>query len=454
MTTATRTSVLSTRWKHLPWLLRELTIDVKDFLSTPHPNPIEAEHMDAAMASLSKAIRSFLGTPRSKCTISRLQLKLYLINNYPDVIGPLLGEAIDTGILKDLDLAFVDEKEPADCIDEDMLHQASLIDGFFSAYPSVIHCLSSLTLDNVCFAKWDMHHLLFDCCKQLRCLFLNNCDIGGFSAWKIRAPDSHLTMLELGTCYLGKLEVEHLPKLERLCWDCWFCPNAPLSIHGVPSLRELHLICPATKYCRGFKLSDVLRDTTSLHNLTLSFQGEKLWLQPEGKQLCTVFNKLRKLSLLDIFIELDLLWMMVLLEAAPSVEIFDVEIWEHPCIVDTEARRENYSERILNPSWKGVEFATHKEWLLRELHVTGFAPMEQQLTFIKTLMKRATNLQTLVLKDYAPCEACEEIGALPRSERLPKDHVFPKGMDEQDLVVKQLTGGIVKPHLQIIFVDQ
>jgi hypothetical protein len=63
-----------------------------------------------------------------------------------------------------------------DCTDEDMLHHASLVDSFFSAYPnSVIHCLTSLSLDNVCFAKWDMHHFLFDCCKQLRCLYLSNC---------------------------------------------------------------------------------------------------------------------------------------------------------------------------------------------------------------------------------------------------------------------------------------
>jgi len=38
-----------------------------------------------------------------------------------------------------------------------------------------------------------------------------------------------------------------------------------------------------------------------------------------------VFNKLRKLSLLDIFVDFDLLWTIVLLEAAPSVEIFEVE---------------------------------------------------------------------------------------------------------------------------------
>ena len=70
------------------------------------------------------------------------------------------------------------------------------------------------------------------------------------------------------------------------------------------------------------------------------------------------------------------------------------------------------------------EFATHKEWLLKELRVIGFAPMEQQLTFIRTVMKRAPSLRTLVLKDYPSCEHCEAIGALPRFEKLPKEHVY------------------------------
>uniref|UniRef100_K3YYL5 F-box domain-containing protein n=1 Tax=Setaria italica TaxID=4555 RepID=K3YYL5_SETIT len=332
--TAARTSAVSTRWKHLPWLLRELTIDVKDFLPTPHPNPVEAQHMDAAMASLTKAIRSLLGSPQREATIitRRLQLKLYLVNGYSDAVGPLLAEAIGTGSLKDLDLAILDEKEPVDCTSECMLHQACIVDGFFSACPSVIHCLTGLSLDNVCFAEWDMQHLLLDCCKQLRRLFLSNCDMGMFSAWKIQAPGSHLEVLEVGCCCLGKLEVLNLPKLERLCWDGWICPNAPLSLGVVPSLTELQLLCPANVTFQGFNLSD------------------NLWLRPEGKQLCSVLSRLRKLSLLDIFIEFDLLWMMVLLEAALSVEMFDVEIWEHPCIVDTEGRRQSYGERT--SPWK------------------------------------------------------------------------------------------------------
>ena len=52
----------------------------------------------------------------------------------------------------------------------------------------------------------------------------------------------------------------------------------------------------------------------------------QLWIKPEGKLLCTASKKLRKLSLHGIFVEFDLLWMMILLEAVPSVEIFDIEV--------------------------------------------------------------------------------------------------------------------------------
>jgi hypothetical protein len=52
----------------------------------------------------------------------------------------------------------------------------------------------------------------------------------------------------------------------------------------------------------------------------------QLWIQPEGKQLCTAFNMLRKLCIHGIYVEFDLLWTINLLEAATSVEIFDVEV--------------------------------------------------------------------------------------------------------------------------------
>jgi hypothetical protein len=276
--TAAKTSVLSTRWKHLPWLLRELTIDVRDFISIPHPIRIETEHMDKAMASLTEAVKSFLSNVRSDISITRLQLKLYLVNNYSDVVGSIISQAIDSGTLKDLDLSIVDEKVAEDCYDEEMLQQAHNVDVFFSSYPSVLLCLTKLTLYNISYAEWDLHHLLFDCCKQLQHLCLMNCDGGGLLELKINAPDSKLSFLDLDFCF-GKLEVLCLPRLERLSWDWWLCPNSPnspLSLDFVPSLKELNLTCGATRAHRGFNLSEVLRHTTSIQSLALDFEGEKV----------------------------------------------------------------------------------------------------------------------------------------------------------------------------------
>ncbi|KAF8679067.1 hypothetical protein HU200_045823 [Digitaria exilis] len=238
ITTAARTSVLSKRWKHLPWLLQELTIEAKDFLPGPLSCSAEAQHIDAAMALLTKAIRSFLATHQRFSSL-QLKLKLYLVDNYSDTIGPLLSEAIGVGTVKDSDLSILGEKESENCNDEDMLQQASSVDGFFRAYTGVLDCLTRLSLYNVFFSERDMNHILFDCCKQLQHLYLSNCDTGGLAAWKIHAPDSNLITLELDMCFLGKLEVLHLPKLERLRWDGWMCPNAPLSFGVVPCLTRL-----------------------------------------------------------------------------------------------------------------------------------------------------------------------------------------------------------------------
>lgn len=73
------------------------------------------------------------------------------------------------------------------------------------------------------------------------------------------------------------------------------------------------------------------------------------------------------------------------------------------------------------------------------------------MTFIRAVVERAPNLRILVLNDFPACEDCQEIGALPRSETLPAERVFPKGKDEQDTVVKQLIGDMDYSHIQIIF---
>jgi hypothetical protein len=259
-------------------LLPELSISVKDFLSVPCPEPIEANDMEElAMASLTKVTRSFLADQQRERTISSLHLNLYLINAFLCEVGPLVGDAIGNGLLKDLDLSVLDETDPLERSDEDMLKRAQEIDTFFSAYPSVLHCLTKLSLENADLDNLDMHHVLFDCCKQLKHLRLFYCDTGTYSVFRIDAPNSKLCVLEIDCCRFERIELVCLPKLEKFICTTWMASqHIPVILGFVPSLGELELSYGAPYDPRPFRLSKLLNGTTSIHTLTLDFQGENV----------------------------------------------------------------------------------------------------------------------------------------------------------------------------------
>jgi len=434
--TAASSCVLSTRWRHLPWCLPELSINVKEFLSGPCCDPAEADDMEEAMVSLTKATRSFLTDHQRESTISSLHLTLYLINAFLCEIGSLVGDAIACGLLKDLDLSVLDETKPGACSDEERLQRAQEIDTFFSAYPSVLCCLTKLCLHNANFNKLDMHHVLFDCCKQLKHLSLCHCDTGASSVFKIDAPNSKLCVLETEKCRFERIDLVCLPKLEKFACFTWESEYVPVTFGFVPSLGKIKLSCGATYDQSPFKLSELLHGT-SVHTLTLDFEGEILWLQPEMKELRTAFNKLKKLSLRGIFVEFDMLWMTAFLVAAPSLETLRIQVWEHACDVG-EFRGGIYRDRR-TPQWE-MRFDSSDNRLLKELEFGGFRSLEKQFTFIRSLLERSANLQKIILRGDEDCCYCDALDASLRPSKFPKK-------DDQEMVVERIGEGIFSPEI-------
>ncbi|CAM0877941.1 unnamed protein product [Alopecurus aequalis] len=405
-------------------------------MSDPHSRRNEAGGIHGAMLAITAATKSLFAKPTRESTIARLQLTLYLDDTFSCDIGQLVCDAIDCGQLKDLELAILGEKICWEYSPPDMLRRSQDMDGFFRAYPSALGCLTRLSLCSLSFVGLDMHHILFDCCKQLTHLALISCDAGLDGPWKIDAPNSKLRVMDLDRCRFGTIQLISLPKLEKVNWVFCVSQHVPLSFGFVPSLKELclaHFLYPDQHL---LKLSELLHAAAGIHILTLDFIGKTIWLQLEIKQLASAFSKLKKLSILGVFVEFDLLWTTAFLRAAPSVEILHIQVYE-PCEMEHMHSPWRAHKRT-DPQWK-PHFRGSKNLFLRELHIDHFRPLKQQLTFIRAILERAPNLQMVFLnKDGEKCGQCDAMASneSPSASAWP---TFPKTEEEQDMVVRRVT---------------
>src|SRR5688572_15368783 len=112
-----------------------------------------------------------------------------------------------------------------------------------------------------------------------------------------------------------------------------------------------------------------------------------------------------------------------------------MQIWNHICGKDTQ-RREICSERTIG-SWSTTKLGGSTSFLqLKRLEFGGFQQVKQHLDLIRTVIKRAPNLETLLLEDKKYCQKCE---AVTNSVCSSKTSMFRK--NEEDILVKQFGTG-------------
>ena len=114
-----------------------------------------------------------------------------------------------------------------------------------------------------------------------------------------------------------------------------------------------------------------------------------------------------------------------------------------------DARQNNYRTRS-SPQWE-LDSCGSKNLLLKELHIVGFRPLQQQLSFIRAMFERAPNIRAVVLEKDKECDECAAIalGKTPCASAWP---AFPKNKEEQDTVMSQVTHGTSFSG-RIFFVD-
>nr|XP_015624535.1 F-box/LRR-repeat protein At3g26922 [Oryza sativa Japonica Group] len=413
---AARTSLLSKRWRPLPTMISHLTIDVSDF-DPKSMSSFSDDELGRINATVVKATKSILACRKSnEHTISLLSMRFYLRDDDCISFGHTVGHVMATQKVEMIEFTILTEKDDNQCIDDDFIVYGRRFALFFSYCPNTFGGLTGLQLENLRFGEPEIIDVL-NTCKRLNYLRLYNCSSGISTFLEVE----HLQLSELSiiNCRFGIIKLSSLPKLTRMIFGGWIAFQDPLSFGHVPLLESVTLTNVGLSWHNAVKLSEFLSNI-SIRDLTLDFNSEKIWVQPEGpKALASAFHKLRVVNLVDLPEGYDPSWTMFFLEAAPSLRELYVAVWDHLCEIETDDERRkaySYSENK-NADWNASasDFKNHS---LSTLVMFGFQSNDENLIrYIRLVMDAAVNLEDIFLYKRMACEKCK--GKNPRPLRYP-----------------------------------
>lgn len=252
-----RLSALSRRWRHVPRLLSDLTMDVADFLPRDYgDDDDDGQRHREIMLAYADAARKLLA-PIAERSIKSLRLRFFLAEPSCRLLGDILEEAGVVGTERlEFDVRMTTTQAGYSSSSLLLKNKKAIVSrqrfmSFFTSCPVAFGCLTSLALHNLRFRAWDVPRILGGC-PRLQLLSLNHCSCRGRKAaagdlvvLQIDAPRSRLAALEVRFCWFLRVDVIRAPELRRVHCDTWYGDSPPVRFGHVPRLRTLTLACNA-----------------------------------------------------------------------------------------------------------------------------------------------------------------------------------------------------------------
>ncbi|KAF7076371.1 hypothetical protein CFC21_081031 [Triticum aestivum] len=428
---AVRASALSSRWRHLPYRLSRLHLEVGHFQGA---TPLEV--MDAftgaaqRLLSLVVPLAEGEGGSAAIIPIKALILSFYMSPPHLSAIGRTVEDAVSYGKTECLEFSISPPRGSNASLLAEFGQQFM---SFSQAYPVAFWWLTRLTLKNLVFGHSDVTELI-NACNKLKHLTLSSCRlVDQRSALRIDTPCSGLRRLDCIRFRCERIELISVPELRTVLCCSRHYENPPVRFGDVPQLCHVNLGYLAKVSQAPFMLSECLsRSSRNLSKLNLNFFSQtvklisvhlhitrssilpisavyfvffmlQIWIQPEQpKRLTAIFRNLTDMYLFGIFPECDLSWTLFILEAAPALRNFKLSRTRHACgkkLYDTAEKT--------NVVWEPSKDLKHLN--LKLLMMLGFEEEVKVTNYIRLVMAHVVRLKRIELHGEDPCKECNAI---------------------------------------------
>jgi hypothetical protein len=258
---AVRTCVASKQTIKLLTMLSQIVI----VLSAP-----ELVRKNGVVADVTERILT-AGSPQ--IPIRNLKLKFIMRGDDHLKIGRSVALAMARHKVEAAEFQILTNKYSNDCRRDDLLNFAKQFNTFFGECPDAFGGLTRLHLQNMRFGESDIPNIL-STCKQLESLCFIFCDSGAYSMLQVK--HDRLVELDITSGHFRTVELNYLPKLQRMSYSKWHYTLNPLVLGFVPRLSNLSLANEYVNTDSTIKISQVLVNVPLISVLHLDFQSEEV----------------------------------------------------------------------------------------------------------------------------------------------------------------------------------